>query len=142
MLAHCCLNADKRSSNNRLGFICVYLRASLLAIALAWRLLGSGLLSAFAALLALRFAADWLLLPAVIGITVRAGHCLSLQFHQAKEETISLLTGAALVEYGADASLLVRETFGPGDTIVGQWQLCRDDLHWADDLQITYRRQA
>ena len=29
-----------------------------------------------------------------------------------------------------------------GDTIVGQWQLCRDDVHWADDLQITYRRQA
>jgi hypothetical protein len=29
-----------------------------------------------------------------------------------------------------------------GDTIVGQWQLCRDDVHWIDDLQITYRRQA
>jgi hypothetical protein len=28
-----------------------------------------------------------------------------------------------------------------GDTVVGRWQLCRDDVHWADDLQITYRRQ-
>jgi hypothetical protein len=27
-----------------------------------------------------------------------------------------------------------------GDTIVGRWQLCRDDVHWADDLEITYRR--
>jgi hypothetical protein len=28
-----------------------------------------------------------------------------------------------------------------GKTIVGRWQLCRDDVHWADDLQITYRRE-
>ena len=28
-----------------------------------------------------------------------------------------------------------------GDTIVGRWQLCRDDTHWNDDLQIVYRRQ-
>jgi hypothetical protein len=28
-----------------------------------------------------------------------------------------------------------------GDTIVGRWQLCRDDAHWNDDLQIVYRRQ-
>ena len=28
-----------------------------------------------------------------------------------------------------------------GDTIVGQWQLRRDDVHWVDDLRITYRRQ-
>jgi hypothetical protein len=27
-----------------------------------------------------------------------------------------------------------------GKTIVGMSQLCRDDIHWADDLQITYRR--
>src|SRR4051794_10902817 len=50
-------------------------------------------------------------------ITVLAGHSLSLQYHQAKEETISLLSGMARVEYGPDASLLVSETFGPGDTI-------------------------
>lgn len=29
-----------------------------------------------------------------------------------------------------------------GDTIVGQWELCEDDVHWRDDLQITYRRTA
>lgn len=50
-------------------------------------------------------------------ITVLAGHSLSLQYHHAKEETISLLSGSARVEYGTDASLLVSETFGPGDTI-------------------------
>jgi hypothetical protein len=29
---------------------------------------------------------------------------------------------------------------GGGDTIAGTWQLCLDDVHWNDDLQITYRR--
>lgn len=29
-----------------------------------------------------------------------------------------------------------------GNTITGRSQLCRDDAHWADDLQITYRRRA
>ena len=29
-----------------------------------------------------------------------------------------------------------------GATIAGLWQLCQDDVHWHDDLQITYRRQA
>ncbi len=28
-----------------------------------------------------------------------------------------------------------------GDTIVGCWQLRRDELHWDDDLDITYRRR-
>jgi hypothetical protein len=28
-----------------------------------------------------------------------------------------------------------------GNTIVGLSQLCRDDVHWNDDLAITYRRQ-
>jgi hypothetical protein len=28
-----------------------------------------------------------------------------------------------------------------GDAIVGGWQLRRDDVHWEDDLQITYRRR-
>jgi len=27
-----------------------------------------------------------------------------------------------------------------GDAIAGTWQLRRDDVHWADDLKITYRR--
>ena len=29
-----------------------------------------------------------------------------------------------------------------GDTIVGVTQLCQDDVHWKDDLRITYRRRA
>ena len=29
-----------------------------------------------------------------------------------------------------------------GDTIAGTWQLNRDDVTWADDLAITYRRQT
>ena len=28
-----------------------------------------------------------------------------------------------------------------GDTLVGLWQLRRDDVHWEDDLAITYRRR-
>ena len=28
-----------------------------------------------------------------------------------------------------------------GNTITGTWQLSRDDVHWDDDLQITYRRR-
>jgi hypothetical protein len=28
-----------------------------------------------------------------------------------------------------------------GDTIDGRSELCRDDVHWADDLRTTYRRQ-
>lgn len=28
-----------------------------------------------------------------------------------------------------------------GDAIVGRWQLCEDELHWTDDLEITYRRR-
>ncbi len=28
-----------------------------------------------------------------------------------------------------------------GHTIAGRWQLCRDDIHWDDVMQITYRRR-
>lgn len=28
-----------------------------------------------------------------------------------------------------------------GETIVGLWQLRRDDVHWVDDLAITYHRR-
>ena len=30
--------------------------------------------------------------------------------------------------------------FDGGDTISGVWELCTDDIHWANDLAITYRR--
>lgn len=32
-------------------------------------------------------------------------------------------------------------TFADGhNTMAGTWELCRDDVNWADDLAITYRR--
>jgi len=50
-------------------------------------------------------------------ISVTAGHSLSLQYHQDKEETISVLSGQALIEYGRSAADLAAAHFGPGDTI-------------------------
>ena len=50
-------------------------------------------------------------------IHVNAGHSLSLQYHQEKEETISVISGEALVQYGPSADQLVDQRFGAGDTI-------------------------
>jgi mannose-6-phosphate isomerase len=50
-------------------------------------------------------------------IHVTAGHALSLQYHREKDETISVLSGAALVEHGPSADTLASQHFGPGDTI-------------------------
>jgi mannose-6-phosphate isomerase len=50
-------------------------------------------------------------------IHVTAGDSLSLQYHREKEETISVLTGQALIEYGPAADQLTSRQFGPGDTI-------------------------
>jgi mannose-6-phosphate isomerase len=50
-------------------------------------------------------------------IHVSAGHALSLQYHERKEETISVLTGAALIEHGPSVGALTSQHFGPGDTI-------------------------
>jgi mannose-6-phosphate isomerase len=50
-------------------------------------------------------------------INVVAGGSLSLQYHHQKEETISVLSGAALIEYGPAADDLTSQHFGPGDTI-------------------------
>jgi len=54
------------------------LAAGWLALAVVWRHLGSRLAAAFAALLALRFLADWLLLPVVVALTARAGAGIAL----------------------------------------------------------------
>ncbi len=48
---------------------------------------------------------------------VTAGHSLSLQYHVRKDETSTVLSGAALVEYGPAADSLTSQHFGPGDTI-------------------------
>jgi mannose-6-phosphate isomerase-like protein (cupin superfamily) len=50
-------------------------------------------------------------------IHVTAGHSLSLQYHREKEETISVLAGEALMEYGPASDQLTERRFGPGDTI-------------------------
>jgi len=50
-------------------------------------------------------------------IHVNAGHSLSLQYHREKEETISVLAGEALIEYGPAADRLAEHRFGAGDTI-------------------------
>jgi mannose-6-phosphate isomerase len=50
-------------------------------------------------------------------IHVTAGHALSLQYHHQKEETISVLSGAALIDHGPSADDLTSQHFGPGDTI-------------------------
>jgi mannose-6-phosphate isomerase len=50
-------------------------------------------------------------------IHVTAGNSLSLQYHLQKEETISVLAGAALIEWGPSAGSLTSQHFGPGDTI-------------------------
>jgi len=50
-------------------------------------------------------------------IHIVAGHSLSLQYHDQKEETISVLSGAATVEYGPTADDLASQHFAPGDTI-------------------------
>jgi mannose-6-phosphate isomerase len=50
-------------------------------------------------------------------IHVTAGHSLSLQYHLQKDETISVLSGAAVIEHGPAADELTSQHFGPGDTI-------------------------
>ena len=71
MLAFEAATAAKRAASGLLAAAVLLAVAWLLAALgwrlLGWRLLGSRLLSAFGVLLALRFAADWLLLPAALG---------------------------------------------------------------------------
>jgi mannose-6-phosphate isomerase len=50
-------------------------------------------------------------------IHVIAAHALSLQYHLQKDETISVLSGAAVIEHGPSADALTSQHFGPGDTI-------------------------
>jgi mannose-6-phosphate isomerase len=50
-------------------------------------------------------------------IHVTAGGSLSLQYHREKEETISVLSGQALIQHGPVGGELTEALFGPGDTI-------------------------
>jgi mannose-6-phosphate isomerase len=50
-------------------------------------------------------------------IYVTAGHSLSLQYHEHKDETICLISGQADIQYGPVGGELTERRFGPGDTI-------------------------
>lgn len=50
-------------------------------------------------------------------IHVRAGHALSLQYHERKEETISCLSGRFAVEVGENESALEQFELHPGESI-------------------------
>jgi mannose-6-phosphate isomerase len=50
-------------------------------------------------------------------IHVNQGQSLSLQYHQEKDETISVISGEALFQYGPSSDELTDRQFGPGDTI-------------------------
>lgn len=50
-------------------------------------------------------------------ITVRAGAALSLQYHDAKVETICVLSGTAAVEHGPDERQLTEVTLTAGEVI-------------------------
>ncbi len=50
-------------------------------------------------------------------IYVTAGRSISLQYHTEKEETISVLSGQALIQHGPVGGQLTEQLFGPGDTI-------------------------
>jgi mannose-6-phosphate isomerase-like protein (cupin superfamily) len=48
---------------------------------------------------------------------IKAGHALSLQYHERKEETIAVQSGRVLFEVGPDADSLDAFEIRPGDTI-------------------------
>lgn len=50
-------------------------------------------------------------------ISVTAGHSLSLQYHERKDETLCVIHGEALVEHGAAQDELESRTLLPGDTV-------------------------
>jgi mannose-6-phosphate isomerase-like protein (cupin superfamily) len=48
---------------------------------------------------------------------VEKGHALSLQYHQVKEETISIQSGRLLFEVGTRGSPLEQFELGPGESV-------------------------
>ena len=50
-------------------------------------------------------------------IYVNVGQSLSLQYHEHKDETISVISGLADIEYGPVGGERITRQFGPGDTI-------------------------
>ena len=60
----------------------------------------------------------WALTPRYVGkvLHINAGHALSLQYHNIKEETILLWSGRMIFEI-REGDALVRKTMGPGDRV-------------------------
>jgi mannose-6-phosphate isomerase len=58
----------------------------------------------------------WAVADAYVGkvLFVRAGHSLSLQYHEAKDESWLIHSGLARIELGAVGGELVEEVVGPG----------------------------
>lgn len=50
-------------------------------------------------------------------LVIKAGHRLSLQHHDTKEETLRVLSGRMLVEWGPSPDQLTEATLGPGDRV-------------------------
>jgi mannose-6-phosphate isomerase len=50
-------------------------------------------------------------------IHVTAGHSLSLQYHERKDETQFMISGEAEIQYGPVGGELITRRFGPGDVI-------------------------
>lgn len=48
---------------------------------------------------------------------IRAGHALSLQYHERKDETIHVLAGRLAFEHGAAGADLAREVLEPGASV-------------------------
>ncbi len=48
-------------------------------------------------------------------LVVKSGECLSLQYHEKKEETLRVLNGTIIFATGSDATALESVELGPGD---------------------------
>jgi len=61
----------------------------------------------------------WAVTDTYVGklLVIRAGHRLSLQHHEVKEETLRVLTGLIHADVGPTPSELTRHTLRPGDRI-------------------------
>jgi mannose-6-phosphate isomerase len=62
---------------------------------------------------------------------VRAGHRLSLQYHEAKDETSYLLSGRMLLVKGTSAEDLTETEIGPGH----RWRNQPGDIHTIEALE-------
>lgn len=50
-------------------------------------------------------------------LSILAGHSLSLQYHENKDETLRLVSGNASLEHGPSAETLTSQVLGPGQSV-------------------------